>query len=83
MTYLILMSWPLTLREERRLSVLENRMERVILEKLTGLQQVEKFAHFIEPESLLLHSQMPVTCLYPEPAQFSPYSHILLLEYPS
>jgi hypothetical protein len=27
----------------------------------------------MEPEGLLPHSQMPATCLYPEPAQFNPY----------
>jgi hypothetical protein len=29
------------------------------------------------------HSQAPATCLYPEPAQSSPHTHIPLLEYPS
>jgi hypothetical protein len=31
----------------------------------------------MEPEGSLPHSQMPATCLYPEPAQSSPYPHIL------
>jgi hypothetical protein len=30
----------------------------------------------MEPEGSLPHSQVPATCLYPEPAQSSPYSHI-------
>jgi hypothetical protein len=45
---------------------------RVILQKLTGLQLVTKFPHFMEPESSLPHSQLPATCVYPEPAQSSP-----------
>jgi hypothetical protein len=34
----------------------------------------------MEPEDSLPHSQVPTTCLYPEPAQSSPYPHILLFE---
>ena len=34
----------------------------------------------MEPEGSLLHSQVPVTCPYPEPAQSSPYPHIPLHE---
>ena len=49
---------------------------RVLLEKLTGLQLVKKFPHFMEPESSLPHSQTSATCLYPGPAQSSPYTHI-------
>jgi hypothetical protein len=30
----------------------------------------------MEPEDSLLHSQVPATCPYPEPAQYSPWSHI-------
>ena len=30
-----------------------------------------------------VHSQVPATCPYPEPAQSSPYPHILLPEEPS
>jgi hypothetical protein len=52
----------------------------VLLEKLTGLQLVKKFPHFIEPEGSLPNSQAPATFLYSEPAQPSPYPHILLLE---
>jgi hypothetical protein len=37
----------------------------------------------MEPESLLSYSQVPATCLYPEPAQSSPYPNIPLSEYPS
>ena len=49
---------------------------RVLLEKLTGLQLVKKFSHFTEPEGSLPHSQASATCLYPGPAQSSPYTHI-------
>jgi hypothetical protein len=45
---------------------------RVLLEKLTGLQLVKKYPHFMEIEGSLPHSQVPFTCLYPEPAQSSP-----------
>ena len=38
---------------------------RVLLEK-----------HFTEPEGSLPHSQASATCLYPGPAQSSPYTHI-------
>jgi hypothetical protein len=34
----------------------------------------------MEPEGSLPHSQVPTNCLDPEPAQSSPYPHILLLE---
>jgi hypothetical protein len=34
----------------------------------------------MEPEGSLLHSQVPATCPYREPAQSSPYPHIPLLE---
>jgi hypothetical protein len=37
---------------------------------------------FMEPEGSLPHSQVPATCLCPEPAQSSPYLHIILLEDP-
>jgi len=37
----------------------------------------------MEPECSLLHSQVPATCPYPEPARSSPYPHIPLPEYPS
>ena len=35
----------------------------------------------MEPEGSLLHSQLPATCPYPEPAWSSPYPHILLPGY--
>jgi hypothetical protein len=34
----------------------------------------------MEPKCSLLHSQVPATCPYPEPAQSSPYPHIPLPE---
>jgi hypothetical protein len=35
------------------------------------------------PKGSLAYSQAPATCLYPEPAQSSPYTHTLLPEDPS
>jgi len=37
----------------------------------------------MEPVGSLPHSQVPATCLYPEPARSSPYPHILIPEDPS
>ena len=37
----------------------------------------------MEPEGSLVQSQVSATCPYPEPAQSSPYLHILLPEDPS
>ena len=37
----------------------------------------------MEPEGSLPNSQVPATCLYPEPARCSPYLHIPLREDPS
>jgi hypothetical protein len=37
-----------------------------------------KSLHFMEPESSIPHSQMPATCLYPKPAQSSPYPHVVV-----
>ena len=37
----------------------------------------------MEPEGSLLHSQVPATCLYPEAARSSPYTHIQLPVEPS
>ena len=34
----------------------------------------------MEPEGSLPHSQVPTTCLYPEPARSSPYPHNPLQE---
>jgi len=31
---------------------------------------------FMEPKGSLLHSQVPATCPYPEPAESIPYPHI-------
>jgi hypothetical protein len=36
----------------------------------------------MEPDCSLSHSQFPATCLYPEPAESSPYPHIPLPEDP-
>jgi hypothetical protein len=37
----------------------------------------------MEPESSLMHSQVPATFPYPEPARTSPYPHFPLPEDPS
>ena len=37
----------------------------------------------MEPEGLLQHPQVPVTCPYPQPARSSPETHIPLSEDPS
>ena len=52
---------------------------RVLLENLTGPRLVKKFLHFMEPEGSLPYSQVPTTCLYPEPDQSTPHppSHFL------
>ena len=50
---------------------------RVLPEQLTGLQLVKKFPrHFTEPEGSSPHPQPSANCLYPGPAQSSPYAHI-------
>ena len=47
---------------------------RVLLEKLIGSQLSRISTPFMEPESSLPYSQVPITCPYPEPDQFSPSS---------
>ena len=49
---------------------------RVLLEKLTGLQQVKNLPAFHGNQGSLPHSQASATSLYPGPAQSSPYTHI-------
>ena len=49
---------------------------RVLPEQLTALQLVRNSPHFTEPQGSLPHSQASATCLYPGPAQSSPYTHI-------
>jgi hypothetical protein len=46
---------------------------RVLLEKLTVLQLVKKFPAFYGTLSSINALTVPATCLYPEPAQSSPY----------
>jgi hypothetical protein len=53
---------------------------RVLLEKLTGSKLVKKFPAFYESRGLLPHLQVPATCPYSEPAQYSPCPHILFPE---
>ena len=55
----------------------------VLLGELTAFHLERNSPHFMEPEGSLLHSQVPATCPYPEPARPSPYPHIPLPENPS
>ena len=52
---------------------------RILLQKLSGLQLVKKFPHFLKPECSLPHSQMPSTCSNPNLARSSLYPYISLL----
>ena len=45
----------------------------ISLETNRLFSQSRNSPHFTEPELSLPHSQMPVTCPYPEPARSSPY----------
>jgi hypothetical protein len=55
---------------------------RVLLEKLTGLQPVKKFSAFYGTRRFITAFTMPATCPYSEPVQSSPYTHIPLPEDP-
>jgi len=44
----------------------------------TVSQLVKNYPHFMELEGSLPHSQVPVTCTYPESARSSTYHHIAL-----
>jgi hypothetical protein len=52
---------------------------RILLQKLTVAQLVEKFPAFMEPESSLPCSQQPATDPYPEPDESSPQFSTLFL----
>ena len=52
---------------------------RVLLKKLTGFQIVI-FPTFYGTQGSSPYSQVPATCLYPEPDRSSPYPHIPLTE---
>jgi hypothetical protein len=56
---------------------------RVLLEKLTGPQLVNKFPAFCEPEGSLPQPQVSATCPYPKPDRSSPYPHIPVRKDPS
>jgi len=56
---------------------------RVLLEKLTGFQQVKKFPAFHETRRFITAFTKDSTCPYSEPDQSSPSPLIPLLEYPS
>jgi len=55
---------------------------RVLLEKLTGFQLVNKFPTFYGTRRFITAFTDPATCPYPEPARSSPYSHIPLTDNP-
>jgi hypothetical protein len=55
---------------------------RVLLEKLTDLQLSKNFPAFYKTRNFIT-AFTNATCLYPEQAQSSPNTHILLLEDPS
>jgi len=42
--------------------------------------KIKRKINFMKPEDSLPHSQVPVTCPYPEAARFSPYPYIPLPE---
>jgi hypothetical protein len=42
----------------------------------------QEIPSIIKPEDSLAHAQVPATCLYPDPVQFSPYTHIPIPETP-
>jgi hypothetical protein len=53
---------------------------RILLEKLTGFQQVKKFPMFFGTRRSLPHSKVPTNRPYPKSAPSSPYPHIPLPE---
>jgi hypothetical protein len=53
---------------------------RVIIEKLTGSQLVEKFPAFYGTRRFITAFTEPATCPYPEAGNSSPYPHMLLPE---
>jgi len=57
---------------------------RVLLEKLTVPQLVQKFSAYLAPEGSLLYSQVPATYPYPEPSRPSPFplqTHLLKIHF--
>ena len=63
----------LTFKSLKSITYLLTPWSRVLLEKLTGFQLVNKFPAFMEPEGSLPHPQVPATCPYPEPDRSRPY----------
>jgi hypothetical protein len=55
----------------------------VLLEKLTGLQLVKKFPAMYGTQRFITAFISAVHFLYSEPAQSSPYPHILLFKEPT
>ena len=60
--------------------ILTTPRSKVLPEKLTGPQLLEKCYAFMESKQSLQHSQSPTTCSYPEPEQSSPRLPIPLPE---
>jgi len=60
----------------RLLTYLLTTLCRVLLEKLTGLQLVKKFPAIHGTRRFITALTRSATCLYPRPAQSSPYTHI-------
>jgi hypothetical protein len=74
--------WPLDL--EAGPIYLLTPLSRVLLEKLTSLcSQSRNSPHFMEPESSLPYSQVPVTRPYPEPTPSSLHDPVQLPKEPS
>jgi len=68
--------------EDSKGLILTTPRSRVLPEKLTGPQLLEKCPAFMESKQSLQHSQAHTTCSYPEPEQSSPCLPIPLPENP-
>jgi hypothetical protein len=56
--------------------VLTSSMEQSPFWEANRFAASQEILHVMEPEGSLPHSQLPATCLYPEPAQSSPSSFV-------
>ena len=68
-THLIILNW-------MKHTYLLTPWRRVLLEQLTGLHLVKKFPAFHGTRRFITALTASATCLYPGPAQSSPYTHI-------
>jgi hypothetical protein len=77
-------TWKLRNKEKTKNIVSTNQrniyMEKILQQKLTVAQLVQKFRTFMEPEHSLPHSQEHATDPYPEPDESNPYHQNLLPE---